>query len=160
MSDQNPPEPGNQQQPQQPGTPEQPGNQQGPPPEYRQAPPPGYQPPPPGYLPAPVTADDERTWATLAHAGGIILGWIAPLIIWLVYKERSQFITGNTKEALNFQLTVLIGTIISALLTFVFIGAILWPLVWIANIVYCILGAVASNRGEAYRYPITIRMIS
>jgi uncharacterized Tic20 family protein len=61
--------------------------------------------------------------------------------------------------ALNFQLAVLIASLIAAATICIFIGIILLPVVVIGNIVFSIIAAVAANKGEAYRYPITIRFI-
>jgi uncharacterized Tic20 family protein len=138
-----------------------PAGYQAPPPGYA-APPPGYQAPPPGYAAAPVapmTDADQRMWAMLAHLGGIILGFVAPLIIWLVYRERSRFVEEQAKESLNFQITILIGWIVSWVLAFILIGFALMALLIIAVIVFCIIGGLAANKGEAYRYPFAIRLV-
>ncbi len=138
-----------------------------PPPAYN-APPPGYNAPPPGYAapPAgyagaqpPLSDSDQRMWAMLAHLGGIILGFVAPLVIWLVHKERGRFVEEQSKEALNFQITLLIAVIVSWLLTFVLIGFVLLPLVGIAGLILMIMAGIAANKGEAYRYPFALRLI-
>jgi len=98
-------------------------------------------------------------WAMLAHVGGILFVFVAPLVIWLVFKERGRFVEEQAKEALNFQITLIIGYIVGAILTIVLIGVIIVLLVWLAAIVFGILAAVAANKGEAYRYPFAIRLI-
>jgi len=115
---------------------------------------------PPAYAPpTPLSPSDERMWATLIHVGGIVIGFIAPLIGYLVLKDRSAFVAENSKNALNFQLTVLIAYVVSAFLMIVVIGFLLYPLVWVVSIVFSIVAAVASNRGEVYRYPLTIPFV-
>jgi uncharacterized Tic20 family protein len=42
---------------------------------------------------------------------------------------------------------------------FVLIGALLMPLLLIANLVFCILAAVAVSKGEHYRYPVALRLL-
>ena len=150
--------------PQSPGTPPTPpppSNQ--PPVGGYQAPPPGYQAPPPAYGTAPTGAplsdSDQRLWATLAHAGAIVLYFVAPLVVWLIYRGRGQFVEEQAKEALNFQILVAIAGFVSTLLVAVGIGAVLLPLVGLANLIFCILAAVAANKGEAYRYPLNWRII-
>ncbi len=106
----------------------------------------------------PLTGD-EKTMAMLCHLLGIFTGFLGSLIIWLIKKDESAFVNDQGKEALNFQLTVLIGYVISCILIMVFIGMALFPLLWICNIIFCIMGAVAANRGELYRYPVKIRFI-
>jgi uncharacterized Tic20 family protein len=107
----------------------------------------------------PEVSKDARNMAMLCHLLAIFTGFLGPLIIWLIKKEDAPFVDRQGKEALNFQLTVLIGMIVSGLLTFLCIGFILLPVVWIADLVFCIIAAVKSSRGEDYRYPVSIRFI-
>lgn len=97
--------------------------------------------------------------AMLGHILGIVLGFIGPLIIWLIKKDQSKFVDDQGKEALNFQLTILIAMAVSGALICVFIGIVLFVAVWIADIVFCIIGGLKANSGVAYRYPMNIRMI-
>jgi len=120
-------------------------------------------PPPPPAAPVPqqppLSASDERLYATLGHAGIILIGFIAPLIVWLIGKERSEFVDDQGKEALNFSILVTIGYVVSSILVVVFIGFLLLPLVWIFSVIFCILAAIATNKGERYRYPLNWRII-
>jgi len=107
--------------------------------------------------PAPTT--DDRNMATIAHVLGIVTGFIGPLIIWLLKKDQSPFVEDQGKEALNFQLTLLIGWIIAGASTAICIGFVLMPAVLVCAIIFGIMGAMATNKGEAYRYPLNIRFI-
>ena len=120
---------------------------------------PGPPPPPPPVEPVAEPTQDEKTMALLAHLLGIFTGFIGCLVIWLVKKDESAFVDDQGKEALNFQITVMIAIVAAWLLTFVCIGFILLPAAAIANVVFCILAAVESNKGVAYRYPVTLRLI-
>ena len=113
---------------------------------------------PPGYGGPPPTADD-RTMALLAHVLGIVTGFIGPLILWAVKKEQSPFIEDQAKEALNFQLTLLIAWVVAGASTAICIGFLLVPVVLVCAIIFGIMGAMAANKGEAYRYPVNIRFI-
>lgn len=115
--------------------------------------------PPPA--PAGEAPSDQRTMALVAHILGIFTGFIGALIIWLVNKDDSSkpFVVDQSKEALNFQITVAIAYIISSILVVVLIGTLMLAAVWVANLVLCILAAVKANNGEAYRYPFTLRLI-
>ena len=53
-------------------------------------------------------------WAMLGHLGGIIIGFLSGLIVMLVFGKRSAFVNDQAKEALNFQITLLIGYVISS----------------------------------------------
>lgn len=122
-------------------------------------PPPSYTPPPP---PAAGSSNDDRNLALITHLSGIILSFIVPLIIWLIHKDRTDkaYLNGQAKEALNFQITILIGYVISWVLMWVLIGFLLWSIVWIVNLIFCIVAAVAVSKGENYRYPFALRLIT
>jgi uncharacterized Tic20 family protein len=101
---------------------------------------------------------DEKNLALLAHILGFITCWMAPLIIYLTATEK-PFAKQQAQEALNFQITMLMGYLASAFLTFVVIGYFTGALLGIANLVFCIMGAVAVSNGKAYRYPFALRLI-
>ncbi|KFN49644.1 DUF4870 domain-containing protein [Arenimonas composti] len=104
---------------------------------------------------------EDKTLALITHLSGIVAGFIVPLIIWLINKDKPEkgFLTDQSKEALNFQITLIIAYVVCVILTFVLIGAFLMPLVWLASLVFMILAAVKANGGEYYRYPVAIRLI-
>jgi len=119
-------------------------------------------PPPPPSVPPdqqPMSDSDARLWAMLGQLGGIIIGFIAPLIVMLVFGPRNAFVKKESTEALNFQITVLIGYIVSFVLMFVVIGIFLFFAVWILSIIFCVIAAVKNNQGIEYRYPINIRFV-
>lgn len=126
------------------------------------APPPGSGPPPPGYYVPPAygaARSNATSMGMLAHLLGWLTGFIGPLILMLTVGKDDPFAKDQSTEALNFQLTVLIGMLVSVVLVFVFVGIFLMIAIAIGNIVLCIQGAMAANRGEWYRYPLTIRMV-
>ncbi|MBN2313288.1 MAG: DUF4870 domain-containing protein [Sedimentisphaerales bacterium] len=102
---------------------------------------------------------DDKNMAMLCHILAIFTGFLGPLIIWLIKKDDSPFVDRHGKEALNFQLTILIAWVASGLLSFVCIGFILMPVVAVVDLVFCILAAVKTSRGEEYRYPVCIRFV-
>lgn len=104
-------------------------------------------------------AQDDKTLAVLTHASGILFGFIVPLIIWLTSKDTKPWLTDEAKEALNFQITIAIAFAFCMVLSFVLIGAFLVPLVWLFDVIFCIIAALKTNNGETYRYPMTLRLI-
>lgn len=114
---------------------------------------------PPPYQPQPVSASDEKTWSILSHVGGIVLNWVGPLIVFLIYKDRSAVIRSHSVAALNFQLTILIGYIVGAILSIVFIGFLVWLAAGVLSIIFGIMAALAANEGRAYKYPISIPFV-
>ncbi|MBS0383040.1 MAG: DUF4870 domain-containing protein [Proteobacteria bacterium] len=121
--------------------------------------------PPESVTPQPPVASggtDDRNLAMLTHLSGILFGFIVPLIVWLISKDNSakSYLTNESKEALNFQITILIGYVVCWILAFILIGLFLFWLLWLANLVFCILAAVAVNSKGSYRYPFALRLIS
>lgn len=103
---------------------------------------------------------DERLWATLVHVGGIFFSFVPALIGYLVLKDRGPFVRAHTATALNFQLTLLIASFVGWVLTIVVIGFVILAAVWVVNIVFSIIAAIAANKGEWYTYPMSIRFVS
>lgn len=122
-------------------------------------PPPPPQSPQPPYAPQPMSQSDERLWATLAHAGVILFWFVAPLVIWLVFRERSAFVNDQAKEALNWSILMTIAYVVGILTLVFFIGILIIIAAGIAVLVFGILAAIAANKGEQYRYPFNWRII-
>ena len=134
---------------------------------------PGQQPPQQPYqsaapvAAAPLSEAEDRQWASFAHLGGI-LSFLPSLIIWLIFKDRGRLTAVEAKEALNFQITLVIGyvainilSVILAAVTFG-IGAILSLLIlvlWILDVVFSILGFTQAKDGQHYRYPYALRLV-
>lgn len=107
----------------------------------------------------PLSPTDERLWATLAHLSIPFVGFLGPLIIWLVFKDRGAWLREAATEALNFSILYTIAQVASMVLIALVIGIVLLPLIALAVLVLCILAAVAANRGEQYRYPVNLRIV-
>jgi uncharacterized Tic20 family protein len=119
----------------------------------------------PSYQAVPMSPTDQRTWAIATHlspflAAFFALSFLGPLIMYVIFKDRGAYIRHHAAEALNFQLTMWIGLLISVPLMFVLIGFLTAGAIGIAMLVCHILGAVAANDGRDYRYPFTIRFVS
>lgn len=115
----------------------------------------------------PVMPVGDVTMASAAHWGALIatvasgsaLGFLVPLIIMLTKGQSDPFVRANAAESLNFNLTVLLGMIVSAVLVLVFVGIVGLIVIPIVALILQILGAIAANRGEVYRYPVSIRFV-
>ena len=110
---------------------------------------------------------EERTWAMACHLSalsGFFTGGIgsivAPLVIWLIKKEDMPFVDEQGKEALNFQITIIIAAVISGILVLVLIGILLLMALAVYYLIMIILAAIKTNDGEHFRYPFTLRLIS
>lgn len=109
---------------------------------------------------------DERNLAMLAHlsafAGLIvpILGQIGgPLIVWATQRERSAFVAEQSREALNFNITVVLAGMVCGVLVYVGIGIVLGLLLGIGWFVATILGAVRAAEGQHFRHHFTLRLV-
>jgi len=112
-----------------------------------------------------VLSHDEKNWGMFCHVAalaGFVVPFgniIGPLVIWLIKKDLYGFVDYNAKQALNFQITMIIALIVSALLCLVLIGFFLMIGIAIFALVVTIRAIVASSRGEYYVYPCSIQFI-
>ena len=112
------------------------------------------------------TTPDERNWAVLSHvlallAALFLLGQVVvPLGIWLWKKDESPFIEQNARESLNFQLSMTIYFVVALLLVYLLIGFVLLASLGVVELVCVLLAAFHASRGETYRYPFSLRLIS
>lgn len=84
---------------------------------------------------------------------------IGPLVVWQLKKELSPFVDQQGKEAINFQITVILAVAVCLILFFAVVGVLLVPLLGLAWFVLNIIAAIKTNDGVAYRYPLTIRFL-
>lgn len=108
----------------------------------------------------PMSPADEKLWSTLVHLSPFVasvvgLPFLGPLIVYLVLKDRGPFIRFHAAQALNFQLIVMIGILVSLPLMFVIVGFFTLVVIVIAAFILQIVAAVQANSGQWYRYPMT-----
>jgi uncharacterized Tic20 family protein len=127
---------------------------------------PGYGPPgAPGYgsygAPAGFATNDEKTWALIAHFGGILIGFIAPLVALLAKGNESAAVRAHSVEALNFQITWGILTVVATVVAVCTFGILFFlPMVtWLVVIIFSILAGMKANEGQLYHYPMTWRLV-
>jgi len=141
-----------------------------PPPAPNSGQPAGYgqygtpMPPPFGQAQSQLSPGDERTWGMLAHLSALLglfitIPFLGPLIVYLVYRDRSAYVRRQSAEALNFNISIAIYFIVSAILWLVIIGIFLSIALFVYWLVEVIIASVAANRGEEHRYPLTIRFV-
>ena len=105
-----------------------------------------------------VVAQDSKNIAILVWIGTIFFGFIPGLIIYL-FKKHDPYILDQAKEALNWSITASIGYLAGYILTFVLIGILVFPVVGICNLIFCIMGAISASDGKPFRVPFAIRLI-
>ena len=142
-------------------------------------PPPGYAPtggqphagpgqPYPAAYPAgqgPLGPAEERTWAMAAHLSSVLgiwfafLGAVGPLVVLLVQGQRSPYVRAQAVEALNFNISVLIYSIVAWILVVVLVGFVLLGVLFVFWLIFTVIATVKVSNGEPYRYPLTIRLV-
>jgi uncharacterized Tic20 family protein len=106
-----------------------------------------------------------NTWAMLIHLSQFcgyllpVLGWIVPVVLWLMKKDESAYIDTHGKIVLNWIISELIYLIVSVLLVFVIIGIPLLIGLGIVGVVFPIIGAIKANEGECWAYPMSIAFL-
>ena len=129
---------------------------------------PPVQTPPPG-----AAANPARTWDMLCHLSalaGLLIPFgniIGPLVIWLMKRQEFPSVDAHGKEALNFQISVVIYVLVAGVVAmvgmFFCVGLLVLPVLAVIPIVamvYTIIAAIKASEGVAYRYPLTLRMVT
>lgn len=107
----------------------------------------------------------ERTFAMSIHLTVLLIHLGLPvvpaLIMWLIKRDESPFIDDHGRECLNFQISLILYSLLTIPIGFLTcgVGWALWAPIYILGIVGLIMAAVAANKGRYHRYPMTIRFI-
>lgn len=122
-------------------------------------------------------SDESRAWAIGAHLSalaGVLLGgvmaFVGPLVVWLLRRDaRDAFATEHAREALNFNLSVIIYavafTVVSVVAVIVTLGLallVVLPALAVAFIGYLVVtvrAAMAAAVRAPYRYPLTLPLV-
>ena len=108
---------------------------------------------------------EQRSHAALSHAL-TLLGFIVPfvnIIVPLIFlvndKSQGGFVKNHARESLNFQITMLIVSMVNVALMFVLIGFALLCAQVVFEVVVVIQASLAANEGKSYQYPLTLRLL-
>lgn len=105
-----------------------------------------------------TVTQDSKTIAVLVWIGTLLFSFIPPLIVLLIKKD-DPYLQDQSKEALNWSITLYIGWIIGYVLVFIFIGFFILFAAAVCDLVFCIMGAVAVSNGKYFRVPFAIRLL-
>lgn len=116
-----------------------------------------------GGTPGPTV--EERQYAMFIHLSALLatvtgVGILAPLVLWMIKKDRSPYIDYHGKQAVNFNLSVIIYGIVSAVLIIIGVGLLMLLALVVGWFVLVIVAGIKANDGEYYRYPLTLPLIS
>ena len=84
---------------------------------------------------------------------------VGPLVVWLAKREQSAFVAEAAKEALNFNISVLLAGLLCTMLLFVFIGLLLGAVLFVAWLVLTVVAGIRASEGVHYRYPVSLRIV-
>ena len=123
--------------------------------------------------PASMSAQEEKSWSVLAHLSLFLnlftgfLGPVAALVIWLVYKDRSQKVAFHALESMWYQIGWLailaVGWAITGLLTMILIGFLLIPVMAVVSVMpfaHAGYAAYRVSKGDEYRYPFAADLVA
>ena len=111
-------------------------------------------------------SQNERVWAMFCHLSafaGFIIPFgsiIGPIVVWSIKRDQYPLVDDQGKEAINFQISMLIYFIVSAILVFVLVGIPLLVAIFFFRIIITVVAAVKANEGVRYRYPLSIRFVN
>jgi uncharacterized protein len=117
--------------------------------------------------PGAISPSEERTMGMLSHAIPLVamvvsagtLGFVASLILYLIYKDKGPFVRENAANSLNIQITTGIVLLVSIPLMLVLVGFLTFAAALVVAFVLHLLGALKANRGEWWRPPLTLRLV-
>jgi len=102
----------------------------------------------------------QKLWAIFCHISPFLgVGFILPLVVYLVMRNDSRYVAGNAAAALNFHISCFIYMIVCFALTFILIGIPLMIVVAIGSIILSVIAAIKSSEGEIFEYPLTIPFV-
>ncbi len=109
---------------------------------------------------SPAPRQDEKRLALIAHVGGIVIPVVVPLLVMLTRGKESTWVNNQSKEALNFQITVTLGYLISSpLVICVGLGFLTASLVFVVAAILGLLAGLKINDGMPYEYPFALRLV-
>lgn len=107
-----------------------------------------------------------RTWCALCHASallGVLFHFpghlLGPLIVWLVKRGDSPEIDDHGKEALNFQISMLLYNLVAGVFCLILVGFVFLAILWVLNAIFVVIASIQASDGKFYRYPMTIRFL-
>lgn len=115
----------------------------------------------------PAMSSEERNWGMACHLSSLA-GYLlptanifAPLIIWMMNREKMPFVDSEGKESVNFQISITIYVLATIILMFASCGILFFLpiIVGVFALVMIIIASIQSAKGVPYRYPLCIRLV-
>ena len=112
-----------------------------------------------------ILTETERNWSMLCHLSAFagfffpFGGIIGPLICWLTRKDESEWVNLNGRNALNFQLSILLYIVLAIPLVFIIVGIPIIAILSVLKVICIIIASVKAPKGELFKYPLSIPFI-
>lgn len=104
---------------------------------------------------------EEKLWMILSHLSILLgVGLVLPLVVYLVKKDTSPLVAHHAKEALNFQISVVLSSFACVLLSLFVVGFFLMFGLVVASMVFSLIASIKASEGVFYRYPLTLRLVA
>jgi uncharacterized protein len=108
----------------------------------------------------PPPKGSDKIWTVLSHLSWFVgLPFLLPLVVYLVMRKESPYVSENAREALNFHISVLIYSLCCIPLVFIIIGVPILVIIGIASLILAVVAAIKASDGGCYRYPLTLRLV-
>ena len=105
-----------------------------------------------------TSSQDSKNLALLLWLGTIFFSFIPALVLFLVKKDDA-YLVDQSREALNWSITAILGGIVGMILTLILIGILVIWAIALCNLIFCILGVIATSSGKPFRVPFALRLI-
>lgn len=103
---------------------------------------------------------EENNWAVILHLSQLleftVIGYVVPFLIWLLMKDQYPGLDAHGKNVANWILSSLLWAVVCGVSLLIGIGLILFPVLFLLNVVFPIVGAVKASQGVIWKYPLTI----
>lgn len=117
--------------------------------------------------PRPMSATEERHLGALAHGVPLVamvlsagvLGFVASLVIYVMFKDRGPFVRQQAANSLNVQIVTALMLLASVVLMVVLVGFITYPLALVFAFVVHLIGTIKAHNGEWWNPPFTPRFV-
>ena len=102
----------------------------------------------------------DKIWCMLSHLSAFFgFPIILPLVVYLAMRKDSEYVACNSRESLNFHISVILYGICCLPLVLIIIGVPLLILLGVASFIFAIIAAVKASEGQCYRYPLILRLV-
>ncbi len=107
----------------------------------------------------------ERDWAMFCHLSAFagyffpFGGIIGPIICWISRKDESEWVNANGKSSLNFQISILLYTVLAIPLCLIIVGIPILLALVVLEFICVIIASIKAAKGEVFKYPLSIPFI-